>query len=165
MYQNINKNFPEITESFEVLMSYPIGKIFTSDTPSGKEKKLEQRCTKLVDSYYSIESIRHQRIRSLLHDLDATLLLFGYNGTDLHLLRSVARLEKEYEDYRKLIQKTVKQEKPLVDYYSCLGKVSWFKVSVDFCQDNYLECQLDMEGYGLSYKGFLKDWDSFKESY
>lgn len=90
MYKSIQEHFPEILESFEVLMSYSVGKIFTSDTPSGKEKK------------------------------------------------------------------------PLVEYYSCLGKITWFKVSTEFYKVNYLERSLTEE-YPSEYKLLLKQWKKWKE--
>jgi len=121
MYPLMQQHMSQVLRDCEVLMSYPIGKLFTSDTPSGKEKKHEARCTKLVDSYYSIESKPHQAIRTLLHDMESTLLLFGDTITPELLSQATGRLQAQYEAHKKTIDKACKSEQVLKDYYSVKG--------------------------------------------
>lgn len=131
MYPNLQKSFPIVLRDCEILMSYPIGKIFTSDTPSGKEKKHEARCTKIVDSFYSIESKQHQAIRNLLHDLESTLLLFSDTITPRLLMDSLGRLQAQFESHHKTVNKACKSERVLVEYYSVLkGGEDWFDYGV-----------------------------------
>lgn len=133
MYPNLQALFPSVLRDCEMLMSYPIGKLFTSDTPSGKEKKHEARCTKIVDSFYSIESKQHQAIRNLLHDLESTILLFGDTITPKLLMDSLGRLQAQFEAHQKTINKACKPEKVLVDYYSVKsGGEDWYSHGVSF---------------------------------
>lgn len=133
MYPNLQKSFPSVIRDCEIIMSYPIGKIFTSDTPSGKEKKHESRCTKIVDGYYSIESKQHQAIRNLLHDLESTLLLFGDTITPRLLMDSLGRLQAQIEAHHKTVNKACKPEKVLLEYYSVVqGSENWYGYGVSF---------------------------------
>lgn len=162
-YPNLEKHFPDILASIDHLMSYPIGKLFTSDTPNAKEKKLEARCTKIVDSYYSIESIVHQCIRNLLHDTESTLLLFSDTITPEMLSASVGSLQAEYEAHKKLVEKCCKPEKILLDYYSDLIKTDTWQTSVesfllDYNKVNNTEINIDdcHKVYYDSYKSTKK---------
>lgn len=132
-YPNLEKHFPSIVRDCEILMSYPVGKLFTSDTPSGKEKKHEARCTKIVDSYYSIESKQHQAIRNLLHDIESTLLLFSDTITPRLLMSSLGRLQAQIEAHAKTVNKACKPEKVLVEYYNVVkGCKDWYEHGVSF---------------------------------
>ncbi|AGH32139.1 hypothetical protein VPHG_00072 [Vibrio phage 11895-B1] len=115
----------------EHLMSYPIGKIFTSDTPTTKEKKSESRCTNIVDKYYKIDSNVHQRIRNLLHDVDSSLLLMCNTVALESCFDSCGRLQAQFEHRRKHIQSLVKPEPQLKQYYETLGKADWFGLLLD----------------------------------
>ncbi len=133
MYPNLQKSFPSVLRDCEILMSYPIGKIFTSDTPSGKEKKHEARCTKIVDSFYSIESKQHQAIRNLLHDLESTLLLFSDTITPRLLMDSLGRLQAQFEAHQKTVNKACKSERVLAEYYNVVkGGKDWYEYGVSF---------------------------------
>lgn len=138
-YPNLDKHFPELLNSIEHLMSYSIGKLFTCDTPDAKEKKLETRCTKIVDGYYSIESIVHQSIRNLLHDTESTLLLFSDTITPEMLSASLGGLQAEYELHKKHIEKCCKPEKILLDYYSTLIKTDEWQTGVESFLKSYNE--------------------------
>ena len=142
MYPNLQKSFPSVLRDCEILMSYPIGKIFTSDTPSGKEKKHEARCTKIVDSFYSIESKQHQAIRNLLHDLESTLLLFSDTITPRLLMDSLGRLQAQFEAHQKTVNKACKSERVLVEYYSVLkGGEDWFDYGACHIINNTTTCK------------------------
>ena len=147
MYPNLQKSFPSVLRDCDILMSYPIGKIFTSDTPSGKEKKHESRCTKIVDGYYSIESKQHQAIRNLLHDLESTLLLFGDAITPRLLMDSLGRLQAQFEAHQKTVNKACKSERVLVDYYSVVqGAENWYEYGVSFIVNNTTTCNSTHDG-------------------
>ncbi|CAH9013568.1 putative coil containing protein [Vibrio phage 277E43-1] len=159
-YPNIERSFPNILRDCEILMSYPIGKLFTSDTPSGKEKKHEARCTKIVDSYYSIESKQHQVIRNLLHDIESTLLLFSDTITPRLLMESLGRLQAQFEAHKKTIDKACKAEKVLVDYYGVVqGYDEWYSQGAGFIvlSTAIISCTQDL----TLYKGLY--YDSYKD--
>ena len=147
MYPLMQQHMSQVLRDCEVLMSYPIGKLFTSDTPSGKEKKHETRCTKLVDSYYSIESRPHQAIRTLLHDMESTLLLFGNTITPRLLMDSLGRLHAQFEAHQKTVNKACKSEKVLVDYYfNVRGGKMWYAYGVNFIVNNTTNCTSTHDG-------------------
>lgn len=158
MYPNINQEFQTILRDCEILMSYPIGKIFTSDTPSGKEKKHEERCTNIVDSFYSIESKPHQSIRNLLHDIESTLLLFSDTITSELLINSMGRLQAQYEEHKKVVQKACKLEEVLLNYYSVLQDTSdWYSrvlLSVKTKTNTSLYKELDKKYKELYYNSY-----------
>lgn len=110
----------EIKRQCEILLSYPIGKLFTEDNPTTKRKKEEARCTKLVDQYWSIEAPVHNRIRELLRDIESTPLLGCNECMVVPLLEASGALEAQYEAHRKTITKNVKSEPALKEYYSVL---------------------------------------------
>lgn len=167
MYPNIKQEFQIILRDCEILMSYPIGKIFTSDTPSGKEKKHEARCTKIVDSFYSIESKPHQAIRSLLHDIESTLLLFSDTITPEILMTSMGRLQAQYEEHKKVVQKACKPEWVLLNYYSVLRDTShWYSrtlLSVKVKTNAPLYKELDKKYKELYYNSYKDEKKLIKE--
>lgn len=110
----------------DIMMSYPIGKLFTKDNPSPKEKKEEARCIKIVDSFYKIDSGIHQRIRNLLHDIQASLMLMCNTTALEDVFSSSGRLQGQFEAHRKTIISSVKSEIKLKEYYSLLQKADWF---------------------------------------
>lgn len=120
-----------ITQQCELLLSYPIGKLFTKDSPSPKEKKLEARCSKIVDSYYKIDNPVHMHLRGFLHELQSSFNL-GFNEVYLQqLFYTCGSLQALYESYRKDILSKVKQEPILKEYYSDLQKADWFGMMVN----------------------------------
>lgn len=135
----------EIIDQCEILISYPIGKIFTSDTPSQKEKKAENRCTKLVDQYYTLDSSVHKRIRMLLNELQSNLLLMCNTTALEDTFETCGRLQTVFDAHSKLIKSTIKTEPALKDYYNSLQKPDWWGKLVeqvtqvsqkhDFCVD------------------------------
>lgn len=154
--QNLPK---EVVTMCEVLMSYPVGKLFTSDTPNKKEKKEESRCEVLVNKYWSIESTTHQVIRNLLHDLDSSLLLMSNEVAVPLLFKSAGQLQARYEAHKRVVETTVKQEPSLKSYYSVLCKGDWFGVWLqEVTKKNYEHC---FESDMLQCKKWY--FDSYKE--
>ena len=115
-----------LTKQVDVLLSYPIGKIFTSDTPSSKEKKLEARCVALVNKYYKIDSPLQIAMRATLHELEGSFLLMCNEVAIPHIMAEAGRLWALMEYYHKLIPTTIKSEAILQDYYKSLDKKDIF---------------------------------------
>ena len=102
MFNKTNKTLVEL------LTSYAPAELFTNDTPSKQEKKLESRCIKIVDSFYHMSYFAELRSK-----LNAVLLYetIGHNeyGTDSFLVEC-AELQAYLEFISKAIKKKVKPE-------------------------------------------------------
>lgn len=109
MFNKTNKTLVEL------LTSYAPAELFTNDTPSKQEKKLESRCIKIVDSFYHMSYFAELRGK-----LNAVLLYetMGHNeyGTNSFLVEC-AELQAYLEFISKGIKKKVKPEKCLVQFY------------------------------------------------
>lgn len=101
----------------EGLMSYPIGKLFAKDNPTGKEKKHEQRCTDCVDKFYSFTNPHHAAMREMIRDIDASLLLGHDERVIPQILEAAGRLQFHHETHAKLVKASIKPEAVLVKYY------------------------------------------------
>lgn len=116
-----------INNQCEILMSYAPAQLFTTETTSSpQEKKTEQRCVKLVDTFYRIDSKVHSRIRNLLHELESSLLLICNTVALRDTFEACGRLQARFEHHRKHVQNTVKSEFMLKEYYNVLQKADWF---------------------------------------
>lgn len=120
-----------ISQQCELLMSYPIVHLFTSDTPSAKEKKAEKRCTDIVDSYYKIDNPVTMYIRNFLHELESSFKL-GFNEVYLEeMFRLCGSLDVLYKHHYSKVKDSTKTEPILKEYYSGLKKLDFFGLVIE----------------------------------
>lgn len=112
-------------ERVEHLTSYAPVYLFTKDHPSVKEKRLEQRVTKIVDSFYNMHN--YNLIRECLRAVLADFQLGCNEVITDELLKDTARLQAVLEQVSKQIKQSVKPEKCLQEYYNT-------EVDIEFCQ-------------------------------
>ncbi len=111
------------------LTRYAPGKLFTKDSPSKKEKKLEARCVIIVDTFFNMNYFAELRGK-----LSAVVLYqsLGHNeyGTESFIVEC-AELQAYVEWLSKLITNSVKPEKCLVEFYDHNLPVADFSVVLE----------------------------------
>ncbi len=103
-------------ELVHLLTRYAPAELFTKDTPTKQEKKLEARCVKIVDNFYNMNYFAELRGK-----LNAVVLYqsMGHNehGTE-SFITECAELQAYVEGLSKLIKKSIKSEKCLIKFYN-----------------------------------------------
>ena len=97
------------------MCSYANVTLFTSDSPSAKEKKLERRCADIMDTFYIASN--YVLLYEALNNVKTDLLL-GRNDIIIgELMRDYGVLHATLDHHIKDVTKKVKSENVLVGYY------------------------------------------------
>lgn len=114
MYNN-SSLFKWYQSTIKQMCSYANVTLFTSDSPSPKEKKLEKRCADIIDTFYIASN--YVLLYEALNNVKTDLLL-GCNDTIIaELMRDYSVLHATLDHHIKDVTKKVKSEPVLVEYY------------------------------------------------
>jgi hypothetical protein len=112
----------------EFITSYPLTHIFNKERMTGKELKLEKRLhDHVVPKFWSISNSNFARMRELLNDINASLLLGVDDRVVPQILEATGRLEAVFNKQYQLIQNSIKGEPALKEYYKELPKADWYE--------------------------------------
>jgi hypothetical protein len=109
------------------MCSYANVVLFTSDSPSAKEKKHEKRCADIIDSFYT--ATIHVLLSEALNNVKTDLLLGRNEVVVKELLTDYGVLQATLEYHIKDVSKKVKPEQVLVEYYKVVGTPEDFFVA------------------------------------